>query len=68
MLAIRARDRHLCELIDGILVEKPMGFEESVIAAEIIRLLGNFVAKRKLGIVAGDGEVHSAHLHRLVTA
>ena len=55
VLAIHARDKHLCELIDGILVEKPMGYEESVIAVEIARLLGNFVAKRKLGLVAGEG-------------
>ena len=55
VLAIHAREKHLCELIDGILVEKPMGYLESVIAAEIARLLGNFVAKRKLGLVAGEG-------------
>jgi Uma2 family endonuclease len=44
-----------CELVDGILVEKPMGYEESLLAAEIIRLLGNFVERHKLGLVAGEG-------------
>src|SRR5262245_1354591 len=55
LLAIHAREKRLCELVDGILVEKPMGFEESVIAIEIARRLGNYVAKNKLGLVAGEG-------------
>jgi Uma2 family endonuclease len=55
LLAIHAREKRLCELVDGILVEKPMGYEESVIAIEIARRLGNYVAKHKLGLVAGEG-------------
>jgi hypothetical protein len=55
LLAIHARAKRLCELVDGILVEKPTGYEESVIAIEIARRLGNFVAKHKLGLVAGEG-------------
>ena len=42
----------LCELIDGTLVEKTMGLYESVLAGIIIRLLGEFVSPRRLGIVA----------------
>ena len=46
----------LCELIDRTLVEKAMGFESSVVAMAIARMLGNFVAPRKLGVVSGpDG-------------
>ncbi|MGD0540363.1 MAG: Uma2 family endonuclease [Tepidisphaeraceae bacterium] len=46
----------LCELIDGTLVEKTMGFDESLIAMRIAQLLLNFVMPRKLGIVSGpDG-------------
>jgi len=46
----------LCELIDGTLVEKTVGFEESMIAVRIIQLLANFVFSRKLGVVSGpDG-------------
>jgi Uma2 family endonuclease len=41
----------LCELIDGTLVEKAMGLYESVLAGIIIRLLGEFVSARRLGIV-----------------
>jgi Uma2 family endonuclease len=43
----------LCELIDGVLVEKTMGFEESCLGLTIARLLGNFVVAHKLGRVAG---------------
>jgi Uma2 family endonuclease len=56
---IRAREsaeRRLCELVDGVLVEKPIGFRESLLAAALIRALGNFVEPRQLGLVAGpDG-------------
>jgi Uma2 family endonuclease len=55
VVAIQRREKRLCELVDGILVEKPMGYEESLIAAELIRLLGNFVDRHKLGVVAGEG-------------
>ena len=48
-----ANDRRhgLCELVDGTLVEKPMGMWESVIAGIVIRLLGNFVYPGRLGVV-----------------
>jgi Uma2 family endonuclease len=46
----------LCELVDGILVEKAMGSYESLLAVEIAALLRNFVKPRKLGVVLGaDG-------------
>jgi Uma2 family endonuclease len=46
----------LCELIDNTLVEKAVGFEASVVAATMIRILADFVARRRLGIVSGaDG-------------
>jgi Uma2 family endonuclease len=44
----------LYELVDGILVEKAAGFEESRIAMTIGRLIGNFVDPEGLGIVAGE--------------
>jgi Uma2 family endonuclease len=48
----------LFELVDGVLVEKAMGYKESLWAASIVRRLGNFVVPRKLGFVAGaDGMV-----------
>jgi len=46
----------LCELIDNTLVEKAVGFEASVVAATIVRILGDFVVRHRLGIVSGaDG-------------
>lgn len=53
-----AIDKRLCELIDGVLVEKPMAFRESLLAAYLIRMLGNFIAIHNPGIVvAPDGFV-----------
>ena len=49
-------DNEKCELIDGTLVEKAMGFRESGLAGLFIELLRQFVRKYKLGIVtAPDG-------------
>src|SRR5580704_3212871 len=49
-------DHHnmICELIDGILVRKPMGFEESILAAFIIHQLMSYLEKYDLGIVSGE--------------
>lgn len=55
VLRIHEREHRLCELVDGILVEKAMGYEESVVAATLIMLLGNFVSTHKLGVVTGEG-------------
>jgi Uma2 family endonuclease len=54
--AIDLADRkvRLCELVDGILVEKAMGSMESVLAIEIASLLRNWVKPRKLGTVLGE--------------
>lgn len=53
-----APSKRLCELIDGVLVEKAMGFAESLLAAFLIEYLRAFVKPRKLGIVlSSDGMV-----------
>src|SRR5947208_15937095 len=58
LAALEAPRKRLCELIDGVLVEKPMGYTESVLAAHLILLLGSFVQSRNLGLVtAPDGTV-----------
>ena len=45
-----------CELIDGVLVEKAMGYLESLLAGAILEALRRFVRPRNLGIVLGaDG-------------
>jgi Uma2 family endonuclease len=56
VLKILDHENRLCELVDGTLVEKPMGLLESCLAVELIRLLGNFLEEFDLGIVtAPDG-------------
>jgi Uma2 family endonuclease len=45
----------LYELVDGILVEKTVGHEESYIGMKIGRHLSNFVEPRELGWVTGEG-------------
>ena len=52
--ADRARPR--CELVNGTLVEKPMGVPESFLASLVLQFIGPFVRLNKLGITtAPDG-------------
>ena len=56
LLALHKRDKRLYELVEGVLVEKIMGYAESYLAMELGRLLGNFVAAHDLGVLTGaDG-------------
>jgi Uma2 family endonuclease len=49
-------EKHVCELIDGVLVEKRMGVRESMIAALLVHYLQEFVLPRELGLVfSADG-------------
>src|SRR6185437_15269225 len=58
VLDIEAKENRLFELIDGVLVEKAMGFWESVLATAIASALRAFVIPRKMGVVAGaDGMI-----------
>ena len=51
-----ADDNRLCELVDGVLVEKAIGFRESILAVFLIRLLEKYVAEHDLGVVtSSDG-------------
>src|SRR5687768_14709603 len=53
LLLLVERDKRLCELVDGTLVEKPVGYWEGFIAAVLICFLGNFAAAHGLGGVSG---------------
>jgi Uma2 family endonuclease len=44
----------ICELMDGVLVEKIMGVSESFLAMLIGTILNAFVLPRKLGVVLGE--------------
>jgi Uma2 family endonuclease len=53
---IHDHEDRLYELVDGVLVEKTMGKQESFLAALIVTFLGGFVNPRQLGFVLGaDG-------------
>ncbi len=56
VIRVLDRENRPCELVDGTLVEKAMGLEESIIAGFLLTCLNNFVLPRKLGVVSGaDG-------------
>ncbi len=51
--------KRLCELVDGVLVEKAMGQRESRLALLLSRLFGNYLEVNNLGILTGaDGPYH----------
>jgi Uma2 family endonuclease len=53
-LASLQQGRRLFELVDGVLVEKGMGYSESLLASLLITLLNEFVRPRNLGMVTGE--------------
>lgn len=52
-IRINERKQGLCELVDGVLVEKTMGTYESYLTVVIAQFLGVFVRENRLGIVLG---------------
>ncbi len=54
VIEIESRSGRICELVDGVLVEKAMGYYESLLAAEIIYLIKQHLRSRDLGIVLGE--------------
>ncbi|MFN9371612.1 MAG: Uma2 family endonuclease [Planctomycetaceae bacterium] len=58
------REEHrFCELSDGILVEKDLGSEESVIAGRLLTFLNHFVIPRRLGLVMGEAGMLKINPH-----
>jgi Uma2 family endonuclease len=51
VIEIHDRESRLCELLDGTLMEKTVGNYESYLAGVLVRLLGDFVAEKNLGII-----------------
>jgi Uma2 family endonuclease len=53
------KDGPACELVEGFLVEKAVGYSESLLAARLIGFLLTWVLPRNLGhVLAPDGSVH----------
>ena len=56
LIRAQAEDGCLYELVDNTLVEKAMGWQESLLAMVLARWLGNFLDTHNLGVVTGpDG-------------
>jgi Uma2 family endonuclease len=56
VVAVHERENRLCELVDGTLVDKVMGFDESILAALVLGALLEYLKTHDLGkIVGADG-------------
>src|SRR5206468_4704714 len=54
VIEVDAHEDRLCELVEGTVVEKTMGFEESTLAMALGNYLRDFVNPRNLGLVSGE--------------
>ncbi|MSR57029.1 MAG: Uma2 family endonuclease [Planctomycetaceae bacterium] len=54
VIDIHDREKRLFELVDGILVEKTMGVQDSFVAVWIAGFIGQFARQHDLGIVLGS--------------
>jgi Uma2 family endonuclease len=56
LIAVNERGEGLCELVDGLLVEKGMGYTESDLTFILAGFLRAFIVPRNLGLLSGpDG-------------
>jgi Uma2 family endonuclease len=56
VLLINERKERLCELVDGVLVEKAMGTKEGLLGAWLVHLLWGYLERHPIGIaLGGDG-------------
>jgi Uma2 family endonuclease len=54
LLEFVERKGRICELVDGVIVQKAMGFYESRLAAVLVYFLEAFLEENDLGIVLGE--------------
>jgi Uma2 family endonuclease len=56
VVRLRDTERRLYELVDGTLVEKAMGWQESFLAGILLQWLNNYLDQNRLGVATGpDG-------------
>ena len=56
VVEIERRENRLYELVDGVLVEKAMGYPQSILALVLVQMVGPFVDEKDLGLLSGaDG-------------
>ena len=61
VIEAEVRENRLCELVDGTLVEKAVGFEESRLAIELAYLVKSYLRQNDLGLCVGaDGMMRIA--------
>jgi Uma2 family endonuclease len=61
VIEAEARENRLCELVDGTLVEKAVGFEESRLAVRLGYLINTYLVENDLGVCVGaDGMMRIA--------
>lgn len=67
VLRIERQENRLCELVCGVLVEKPLGYKEAAVAAALLGPLEEHVTAKGLGVVTGpDGSYRLGdHLVRI---
>jgi Uma2 family endonuclease len=58
LLDLVERQNRPSELIDGTVVGKPLGTVGSFLASILNRLLGNFVAEKRLGLISGESGLY----------
>lgn len=56
VIRVRESQQRLCELVDNTLVEKAMGWQESLLAGILLHWLHKYLEENKLGVATGpDG-------------
>jgi Uma2 family endonuclease len=61
VLTAAGDENRLCELIDGVLVEKPMGSFESVTTVVLLEYLRAYLRRNRIGVLTGpDGPLRLA--------
>ncbi len=65
VLWLNDHEDRLCELVDGILVEKTVGLEESWLAVHLITLINIYVQPRNSGFVTGTDGMYRFSLGRI---
>jgi hypothetical protein len=53
VLRIERQENRLCELVCGVLVERPLGYKEAAVAAALLNALEQHVTPKRLGVVTG---------------
>ncbi len=55
LIEVNAQKMGICELVDGVLVEKGMGYNEADLALALSGYLSPFIVARNLGLITGAG-------------